>query len=177
MWIDEQQRGLVVWVAGLAGSGKSTIGRILVEQIKAENVPVVYLDGDEFRDLLGHYSYDKAGRIDVAKKRIEFAHFLSMQGIVTVVTTISLFDEVFDTLHKKLPHLCTIFIDVSLETLLARDQKQLYSLAMQKQLSNVVGVDIEPDKPAFDITICNDTGDVRENALRVFALVKGAKCG
>ncbi|MDE7172832.1 MAG: adenylyl-sulfate kinase, partial [Helicobacter sp.] len=117
MWLDAQNRGLVIWIAGLAGSGKSTIGRILVERIREEGVPVVYLDGDEFRDLLGHYSYDKAGRIDVAKKRIEFAHFLSMQGIVTVVTTISLFDEVFDTLKQRLPHLFTGFLDVSLQTL------------------------------------------------------------
>lgn len=171
MWLDEQHRGLVIWIAGLAGSGKSTIGRILVERIREEGVPVVYLDGDEFRDLLGHYGYDKAGRIDIAKKRIEFAHFLSMQGIVTVVTTISLFDEVFDTLKQRLPHLFTVFLDVSLETLCSRDQKQLYSRALQKQLSNVVGVDIMPDSPNFDFTICNDKGDVRENALRVFAYI------
>ncbi|MDE7255660.1 MAG: adenylyl-sulfate kinase [Helicobacter sp.] len=176
MWLDAQNRGLVIWIAGLAGSGKSTIGRILVERIREEGVPVVYLDGDEFRDLLGHYSYDKAGRIDVAKKRIEFAHFLSMQGIVTVVTTISLFDEVFDTLKQRLPHLFTVFLDVSLQTLCSRDQKQLYSRALQKQLSNVVGVDIMPDSPSFDFTICNDKGDVRENALRVFAhIAEGTK--
>lgn len=176
MWLDEQHRGLVIWIAGLAGSGKSTIGRILVERIREEGVPVVYLDGDEFRDLLGHYGYDKAGRIDIAKKRIEFAHFLSMQGIVTVVTTISLFDEVFDTLKQRLPHLFTVFLDVSLETLCSRDQKQLYSRALQKQLSNVVGVDIMPDSPNFDFTICNDKGDVRENALRVFAhIAEGTK--
>ena len=173
MWLDEQHRGLVIWIAGLAGSGKSTIGRILVERIREEGVPVVYLDGDEFRDLLGHYGYDKAGRIDIAKKRIEFAHFLSMQGIVT---TISLFDEVFDTLKQRLPHLFTVFLDVSLDTLCSRDQKQLYSRALQKQLSNVVGVDIMPDSPNFDFTICNDKGDVRENALRVFAhIAEGTK--
>lgn len=176
MWLDEQHRGLVIWIAGLAGSGKSTIGRILVERIREEGVPVVYLDGDEFRDLLGHYGYDKAGRIDIAKKRIEFAHFLSMQGIVTVVTTISLFDEVFNALKQRLPHLFTVFLDVSLDTLCSRDQKQLYSRALQKQLSNVVGVDIMPDSPNFDFTICNDKGDVRENALRVFAhIAEGTK--
>ena len=176
MWLDEQHRGLVIWIAGLAGSGKSTIGRILVERIREEGVPVVYLDGDEFRDLLGHYGYDKAGRIDIAKKRIEFAHFLRMQGIVTVVPTISLFDEVFDTLKQRLPHLFTVFLDVSLDTLCSRDQKQLYSRALQKQLSNVVGVDIMPDSPNFDFTICNDKGDVRENALRVFAhIAEGTK--
>ena len=176
MWLDEQHRGLVIWIAGLAGSGKSTIGRILVERIREEGVPVVYLDGDEFRDLLGHYGYDKAGRIDIAKKRIEFAHFLSMQGIVTVVTTISLFDEVFNALKQRLPHLFTVFLDVSLDTLCSRDQKQLYSRALAKQLSNVVGVDIMPDSPNFDFTICNDKGDVRENALRVFAhIAEGTK--
>ncbi|MDE7173502.1 MAG: hypothetical protein K2N70_04050, partial [Helicobacter sp.] len=60
--------------------------------------------------------------------------------------------------------------------LCSRDQKQLYSRALQKQLSNVVGVDIMPDSPSFDFTICNDKGDVRENALCVFAhIAEGTK--
>ncbi len=126
MWLDEQHRGLVIWIAGLAGSGKSTIGRILVERIREEGAPVVYLDGDEFRDLLGHYSYDKAGRIDVAKKRIEFAHFLSMQGIVTVVTTISLFDEVYWALKQRIPHLFTVFLDVSSIRVLCKSSSPMW---------------------------------------------------
>ena len=47
-------KGLVIWVCGLAGSGKSTIGFSLYEALKEKNPNIVYLDGDELRDLLGH---------------------------------------------------------------------------------------------------------------------------
>ena len=85
MWV-KNGKGLVLWLCGLAGSGKSTIGKALYEKIKQEIPNVVYLDGDELRDLLGAYGYDKQGRIEVALKRSAFAHFLSSQGLVVVVT-------------------------------------------------------------------------------------------
>ena len=58
MWV-KNGKGLVLWLCGLAGSGKSTIGRALYEAIKQEIPNVVYLDGDELRDLLGHFAYDR----------------------------------------------------------------------------------------------------------------------
>ncbi|MBT0830526.1 adenylyl-sulfate kinase, partial [Campylobacter lari] len=80
----------VIWLTGLAGSGKSIIGKALYEKLKNEHKNIVYLDGDELRDLLGHYGYDKQGRIDVALKRSQFSKFLNNQGMIVVVTTISM---------------------------------------------------------------------------------------
>lgn len=79
-------KGLCLWLCGLTRSGKSTIGKALYEAIKQEISNVVYLDGDELRDLLGHFAYDRQSRIEVALKRSAFAHFLSVQGLVVVVT-------------------------------------------------------------------------------------------
>ena len=110
MWV-KNGKGLVLWLCGLAGSGKSTIGKALYERIKQEIPNIVYLDGDELRDLLGAYGYDKQGRIAVALKRSAFAHFLSSQGLVVVVTTISLFDEVHAYNRKTLQNYLEIYIE------------------------------------------------------------------
>ena len=72
----------------------------------------MYLDGDELRDLLGAYGYDKQGRIEVALKRSAFAHFLSSQGLVVVVTTISLFDEVYAYNRKTLQNYLEIYVEL-----------------------------------------------------------------
>lgn len=156
MWV-KNGNGLVLWFCGLAGSGKSTIGKALYEIIKSKIPNVVYLDGDELRDLLGHFEYDKQGRIEVALKRSKFAHFLSSQGLVVVVTTISLFDEIYTYNRKTLQNYLEIYVECSMEELQRRDQKGLYSGAIEGKIKNVVGVDIPFIKPNADIILQNST--------------------
>ena len=130
-------KGLVIWLCGLAGSGKSTIGFGVYEELKKKNPNIVYLDGDELRDLLGHYDYDRKGRIEVALKRSKFAHFLSEQGLIVVVTTISMFEEIYTYNRKTLENYLEVYIQCDLEELKKRDQKGLYSAALKGQIKKV----------------------------------------
>ncbi|EAI4298513.1 adenylyl-sulfate kinase [Campylobacter lari] len=145
----------VIWLTGLAGSGKSTIGKALYEKLKNEYKNIVYLDGDELRDLLGHYSYDKQGRIDVALKRSQFAKFLSDQGMIVVVTTISMFNEIYKYNRENLKNYFEIYIKCPMEELIKRDQKGLYTKALNGEIKNVVGVDIKYDEPNAYFTLDN----------------------
>ena len=43
------QKGIVIWLTGLSGSGKSTIAKLLEQKLKADNYFSVVLDGDELR--------------------------------------------------------------------------------------------------------------------------------
>lgn len=165
MWV-KNGKGLVLWLCGLAGSGKSTIGKALYEKIKQEIPNVVYLDGDELRDLLGAYGYDKQGRIEVALKRSAFAHFLSAQGLVVVVTTISLFEEVYAYNRKTLQNYLEIYVECSMEELQRRDQKGLYSGALKGEIQNVVGVDIPFVKPNANLVIDNAQSDFLEQKVQ-----------
>lgn len=165
MWI-KNGNGLVLWLCGLAGSGKSTIGRALYEAIKREIPNVVYLDGDELRDLLGHFAYDKQGRIEVALKRSAFAHFLSSQGLVVVVTTISLFDEIYKHNRKTLQNYLEIYVECTMEELQRRDQKGLYSGALRSEIKDVVGVDIPFIKPNADIILQNSAPNELEQKVQ-----------
>lgn len=172
MWV-KNGKGLVLWLCGLAGSGKSTIGRALYEAIKREIPNVVYLDGDELRDLLGHFAYDKQGRIEVALKRSAFAHFLSTQGLVVVVTTISLFDEIYQHNRKTLQNYLEIYVECSMEELQRRDQKGLYSGALKGKIKDVVGVDIPFLKPNADIILHNDApSDLEQKVQSVLQQIK-----
>ena len=148
-------KGLVIWLCGLAGSGKSTIVFGVYEELKKKNPNIVYLDGDELRDLLGHYDYDRNGRIEVALKRSKFAHFLSEQGLIVVVTTISMFEEIYTYNRKTLENYLEVYIQCDLEELKKRDQKGLYSAALKGQIKNVVGVDLSFDEPNTELVIEN----------------------
>ncbi|CAM2802736.1 adenylyl-sulfate kinase [Helicobacter burdigaliensis] len=151
----KNNKGLVIWLCGLAGSGKSTIGRALSERLREKIPNVVYLDGDELRDLLGAYGYDREGRIEVAIKRSKFAHFLSSQGQVVVVTTISLFSEVYKYNRKTLENYLEVYVECDLEELKRRDQKRLYSKALSGEISDVVGIDLDFEVPNAEIVVDN----------------------
>ncbi|WP_139453659.1 adenylyl-sulfate kinase [Campylobacter armoricus] len=153
----------VIWLTGLAGSGKSTIGKALYEKIKKKYKNIIYLDGDELRDLLGHYGYDKQSRIDMALKRSQFAKFLNDQDMIVVVTTISMFNEVYEYNRQNLKNYFEIYIKCSMEELIKRDQKGLYTKALNDKIKEVVGIDIKFDEPkahfVLDNTLQNDLDD------------------
>lgn len=149
------KKGAVIWLCGLAGSGKSTLARALNERLRAKFDNVIYLDGDESREIFGHFSYDKNGRIDMAIKRSKLANFLSKQGQIVIVSTISLFNEVYEFNRATLQNYFEVFVECEFDELKRRDQKGLYTKALSGKIANVVGVDIAYDAPCPNLVLEN----------------------
>lgn len=149
------KKGAVIWLCGLAGSGKSTLAMALNERLRAKFDNVIYLDGDESREIFGHFSYDKNGRIDMAIKRSKLANFLSKQGQIVIVSTISLFNEVYEFNRATLQNYFEVFVECEFEELKRRDQKGLYTKALSGEIANVVGVDIAYDAPCPNLVLEN----------------------
>ncbi|WP_417904004.1 adenylyl-sulfate kinase [Campylobacter sp. LH-2024] len=159
------KNGGVIWLTGLAGSGKSYIAEELCRKLKEKLNNIIYLDGDELRDLLGHYGYKKEGRIEVSLKRSNFAHFLSSQGMIVIVSTISMWNEIYSYNRKRLKNYFEIYIKCDFEELKRRNKKGLYSGAIQGDIKNVVGVDIDFDEPCPDLIIDNSKLDNLEEKV------------
>ncbi|MBZ7958710.1 adenylyl-sulfate kinase [Campylobacter molothri] len=159
------KNGGVIWLTGLAGSGKSYIAEELCRKLKEKLNNIIYLDGDELRDLLGHYGYEKEGRIEVSLKRSNFAHFLSSQGMIVIISAISMWNEIYTYNRKRLKNYFEIYIKCDFEELKRRDKKGLYSGAIQGDIKNVVGVDIDFDEPCSDLIIDNSKLDNLEEKV------------
>ncbi|MBK1971587.1 adenylyl-sulfate kinase [Campylobacter sp. TTU_617] len=166
-------KGLVIWLTGLAGSGKSYIAEALYKKLCLKYKNIIYLDGDELRDLLGNYDYDKQGRINMALKRSQFAHFLSSQEMIVIVSTISMFKEIYDYNRKTLKNYCEIYIQCELEELIKRDKKNLYTKAINKEINNVVGIDLKYDEPKPDLIIDNNQfGNLEQKVENILNFLK-----
>ncbi len=146
----------VIWLNGFAGSGKSTICRALYDRLKPKIPNLVYIDGDEFREILSkEQKYDKNSRIKVAKKKAILCKILANQDINVICSGISLFKENYDFNRAQIPNLVEIYIKCDFDELVRRDQKGLYSGAINGKIKEVVGVDIEFDEPKADLVIDN----------------------
>jgi adenylylsulfate kinase-like enzyme len=148
---------MILWLIGLAGSGKTTIGSQVYAALKQRNPATVFLDGDHFRSILGDdLGHTLADRSRNGQRMVRFCAFLDKQGIDVVCCILSIFPEQRQFCRDTFGHYVEVFIDVSMDELIRRDQKGLYSAALAGNIKNVVGVDIPFEPPTFpDLIIKN----------------------
>lgn len=125
-------KGIVYWITGLSGAGKTTLGSLLYHDLKETGEKVVILDGDELREITNNKDYSYEGRRQVAKQYSRICKMLSNQGIDVIICTISMYDEVREWNRRNIENYCEIYIEVPIDELIRRDQKQLYSRALKK---------------------------------------------
>lgn len=139
---------MLIWITGLAGAGKTTIATALHERLKLEHNNLVLLDGDCFREVMGQdVGYDLNSRKIMAKRMSRLCKYLTEQDIHVICATISMHKEVHDFNRKVIKDYYEILVDVSIENLIKRDKKQLYSRSLKNEIYDVVGMDIPFDKP------------------------------
>lgn len=150
-------KATLYWVTGLSGAGKTTFGTMLYEQMRSTKENVVFLDGDILRTVFHSDDYTNEGRKKLAYRYSSLCKMLVDQGIDVVICTIAMYEEVRQWNRDHISSYCEIYIKVSMDELVRRDQKQLYSRALKKEIQNVMGIDVAFDEPVCpDIVLSND---------------------
>ncbi|AEA80603.1 adenylylsulfate kinase [Candidatus Pelagibacter sp. IMCC9063] len=142
---------MVIWIVGLAGSGKTTLAKGIIKKYNKNKI--VHIDGDKFRGLfdndLGHSLKDRARN---ARRISKFVGFLSKQKINIVVSVLSNFPFWLKWNRKNIKNYFEIFIDINKELLFKKNKKKLYN----SKKRNVVGKDIKFNIPKnYDIKFKN----------------------
>jgi len=139
---------MLVWITGLAGSGKTTIGKEVYKKLKEKYKNTVFLDGDNFREVLGNdLGHNLKDRFENAMRIHRMCKFLVNQDINVVCATMSLYKDIHNLNRKDIKNYFEVFLECSMDELIRRDQKGLYSKALRGEAENVVGVDLPYDKP------------------------------
>ncbi|MDE7219018.1 MAG: adenylyl-sulfate kinase [Oscillospiraceae bacterium] len=153
------EKGTVYFFTGLSGAGKTTLGGLFHRRLKSRKPNVVLLDGDLIRPVYNEdIGYGDEDRVKGASRTFRVAKMLSDQGIDVVVCSICMYGQVRRWNRENIENYKEIYIKVTRETLLARNQKNLYTAG-----KNVVGVDLPFDEPrASDMIISNDGSETPE---------------
>jgi adenylylsulfate kinase len=140
----------VFWITGLSAAGKTTLATKLTEHIK-EKAPCVMLDGDQLREALSATEdFSGNARYDLAFKYARLAKLISSQGIIVIVSTVALINDIHLWNRENIPGYFEIYIKVPLKELRRRDPKGLYKRFDSGEISNVAGLDLvieEPKRP------------------------------
>lgn len=134
---------MVIWIIGLAGAGKTSIAKALYQQMKQNAPATIMVDGDMIREVMGE---DLGHTLEDRRKNgwriCRLCRYLDSQNVNVICATLSQFHEQQQWNRDTYSSYFEVLLDVPMETLIARDQKGLYSGARSGKIKDVVGVDM-----------------------------------
>ena len=140
--------GFVVWLTGLPGSGKTTIGRLLQQSLRYLSLKVELLDGDEIRmQLSPDLGFTKQDRELHAKRVAYLAKLLVRNGVVAIVTLISPYRSTRRFAREKIGDFVEVYVKCSVNTCIRRDPKGLYKKALNGEIRDLTGVQDTYEEP------------------------------
>lgn len=172
------KKGTVYFFTGLAGAGKTTIGGLFYQRLKAVKPEAVLIDGDRNRDKVNARTprdYSTEARRQGAKNVLKRCKGFADQGIDAVYCGIGMYADVRAWCRENIENYREVYIKASMDTLRRRNQKGLYSPGAKQ----VVGVDLPWDEPdSSDVVIENDHDEDPEiivgRLMEEFGLEDGA---
>jgi adenylyl-sulfate kinase len=169
-------KGFTLWFTGLPCSGKSTLAKLVAEELARRGRGVEILDGDVVRThLTKGLGFSKADR-DENIRRIGFVcRLLSRHGAVAIAAAISPYRAVREEVRAGIERFVEVYVRASLEACIVRDVKGLYKKALAGELKNFTGIDDPYEPPASpELSIDTESETPAESAGRILAWLEQA---
>jgi adenylyl-sulfate kinase len=151
----------VIWITGLSGAGKTTVAKALESHLKAENVKVGLLDGDEVRKYLKenkekNYGFSLEDRKQFVNNIVYMArNMFEVQAakivIVALISPLKNMRECAKDILTKYSgvRFIEVFLDTPIEVCEERDPKGLYKKARAGEIKDFTGIDSPYEVPEF----------------------------
>ncbi len=163
-----RQRGCVLWLTGLSGSGKSTIARALEQRLLQDGHAAYVLDGDNIRHgLNADLDFSPAARKENIRRVAEIAALLADAGLIAITAFISPYQAdrqrargiiTASTAPATAPRPSHPFFEIFVNTPLAvceqRDPKTLYARARAGLIPDFTGISAPfeaPESPDLEL--------------------------
>jgi adenylylsulfate kinase len=157
------QRGVVVWLYGLSGSGKSTIANRMERVLHAEGRFTAILDGDNLRTgLNSNLGFSDDDRAENVRRVAETAKLLAGLGVIVIVSVITPRRELRELAGRIVGgDFLEVYVKADFETCARRDPKGLYAKARGGTITQFTGRDSGFEEPvngclALDTTAASE---------------------
>jgi adenylylsulfate kinase len=167
--------GPVIWLTGLSGAGKTTIGRALGQALTERGHAVELLDGDVLRQLLPGTGFSPQDRDRHVRRTGVMASRLAHHGVTVVAALISPTAAAREFVRSICPRFIEVYVSTPLDECERRDPKQLYARARQGEIQDFTGVSSPYEPPVnAEVIIDTRTCSVADAVARVLEAVRRA---
>ena len=163
----------VVFLTGLSGSGKTTIAKALMIQLKKKGIVPVMLDGDEIRKAIELTGFDEYSR---KKHNLNVGYMASLfegQGNIVIVSIISPYDDIRNKIREMCKNFIEVYVSTNIEVCIKRDTKGLYEKAIKGEIKEFTGISA-PYYPPENPELILDTAalSVEECTNKIYNVLK-----
>ncbi|MCE4608395.1 MAG: adenylyl-sulfate kinase [Caldisphaeraceae archaeon] len=171
------KNGAVIWLTGLPGSGKTTLGKMLRDKLKEEGYRSEIIDGDWFRKHID----DQAGftREERTKHLVRVSHIaklLARNGVITICSFVSPYEEarkMVKSIIEEDTAFYLVYLKCPVEECIKRDPKGLYKKALNGYIKNFTGIDDVYEEPSDpDLVLDTSKRGLQENFDALYRFVK-----
>lgn len=169
-------RGIVIWMTGLPGSGKTTLANAIEAELYRSGCQTIVLDGDVIRSgLSADLGYSAADRREQLRRVTEVSRLSLQGGGIVLASLITPEEEGRKWLRAQfLPQdFVLIYCKCSLETCMSRDPKGHYAKARTGAILDFTGVSSRFEVPqSVDLTVDTETRSIAACASDVVEFLR-----
>jgi adenylylsulfate kinase len=162
-----KQIAKVLWMTGLSGSGKTTIGLALEKELYRRGFLVMLLDGDLVRTgINNNLKFSVEDRKENIRRIAEVSKLFVNCGIITINCFISPTDEIRSMAKNIIGQedYLEVFVSTPLDVCEIRDVKGLYAKARNGEIREFTGISSPFEVPADpDLIVNTDRMSVEES--------------
>ena len=156
------QKGIMIWMTGLSGSGKSTIALGVERELHKRGILCRILDGDNIRaGINNNLGFSEEDRRENIRRIAEIGKLFIETGIVTIACfvspTIELRQMARDIIGKD--DFREVYVSTPLEECERRDVKGLYARARRGEVKDFTGISAPFEAPTSP-DLCLDTSQM-----------------
>ena len=140
-----KDKGILFWITGLSGSGKTQIAKRIHKNISKNYGPTICISGDDLRNIFDLKKYTKQARISNAIKFRKFYQYVIKQNINVIFAVVSMFDDIRKWNKKNISNYIEIYIKSDINKIINTGKKNTY----KDYKKNIVGLDIIPELPKY----------------------------
>ncbi len=165
-------KGFVVWFTGLPGSGKTTIAKGVMEELRRRGYRVELLDGDWVRKTINpDAGFTREERNRHLYRVAWIARLLARNGVIVLCSFVSPYRDtrakIREIVEEEVPFI-EAFVKCSLEEVIRRDPKGLYKRALRGEIKHMTGIDDPYEEPLNpEITVDSEHNSIEENVKTV----------
>tara|TARA_B100001741_G_C16535629_1_gene591754 strand:- start:1111 stop:1623 length:513 start_codon:yes stop_codon:yes gene_type:complete len=137
-----KKKGIVFWIEGFSGSGKTSISKCIQKDLSNFFGPTIILSGDVLRKLFNKHGYTKKDRIKNSYKFSEILKNLTDQKLNVIYSVVCLNHLARNIYKKKITNFFQIYIKSDIKKIIRLKKKATY-----KNKKNILGIHIKPEFP------------------------------